>query len=35
MKTKNLNFNRRSTHYIFSFILERCNYEKKDVIKIE
>ena len=35
MKTKNLNFNRRSTHYIFLFILERCNYEKKDVIKIE
>lgn len=35
MKTKNLNFNRRSTHCVLSFIFQRCNYEKKNVIKVE
>ena len=35
MITKDLNLKRRSTHCVLSFILQRCNYEKKNVIKIE
>ena len=35
MITKDLNLKRRSTHCVLSFILQRCKFENKNIVKIE